>query len=250
MMMFRRLLAVCACAAALGGCALAKVADGPAPDIYVLTPATSLPGEDLSRSSAQLLVDEFKAAAVIDTSRIVFQPSVNEVKYYAGARWSDRAPNMIQDLLVATLQNSGRFAAVARANSELMGDFMLMGDIRSFAAVEEQGKTQVRILFLVQLVQAHDRSIVASRSFSANVAPMGSGMKAVIAAYDAALRQVLDEISVWTHANTPKAPRVEPAPGTRDHGGSMIVPAPSPLGDAPPLIVTPTAPLPEDEEDY
>jgi len=237
MRMFRGFLAVCVCAAALGGCALNKIADGPAPDIYVLTPATSLPGEDLSRSSAQLLVDEFKAAAVIDTARIVFQPSVNEVKYYARARWADRAPNMIQDLLVATLQNSGRFAAVARANSELMGDYMLMGDIRSFAAVEEEGRTQVRILLLVQLVRANDRAIAASRSFSANVAPMGSGMKAVVAAYDAALRQVLDEISVWTHANTPKAPRAAIAPGTRDHGGAMILPAPR-------------ATLPEDEEDY
>jgi len=233
MMNVRKLFLAALCAAPLGACALADVASSPAPNLYVLTAAHSQPGENMGQTSAQLLVDEFSAASVIDTSRIVFQPGDNEIKYYKDARWSDSVPRMIQDLLVETLQNTGRFAAVAEAGSELRSDFKLMGDIRSFGAVENANGTNVRVALLVQLVRASDRSIVSSRSFSSTVAPVGSGMGPVIAAYDAAMRQVLNEVSLWTLDEAARAaPALRPVTSTRTHG-AVIVPNATLKSDAP-----------------
>jgi cholesterol transport system auxiliary component len=197
-------------AGALGGCALANVASEPAPQLFMLTAGQPNAAGAVEAPTAQILVDEFAATAAVDTARIVFQPNPNEIKYYAGARWSDRAPRMIQILAVETLQNSGRFSSVAARGSEIRGDYVLKGDIRQFAAEANGDQTGVRVDILARLVNADDRSIVASRDFNVSVPVTGSGIAAVVAAYDAALRQNLSEIMLWTLAEIPK-PVPEPA---------------------------------------
>lgn len=197
-----RLGAILLLAAPLGACALANVASEPAPQLFMLTPA---PAAEVAGKavSEQLLVDEFSAAAAIDTTRIVFQANPNEVKYYADARWTDRAPRMIQTLAVATLENSGRFKAVSPRGAGLQGDYVLMGDIRQFAAVAGVGGADtVSVDLFVRLVGKDDHSIIASRNIAASAPISGSGMPAVVAAYDAALHQALAQISVWTIAET------------------------------------------------
>ena len=144
------------------------------------------------------------APAAIDTTRIVFQPNENEIAYYAGARWSDRAPRMISSLLVETLTGTGHFPAIIGPGSNVRMDYALVGDIRSFAAMRDadarlgQGTTKVKVAFYVRLLRARDRSIVASREFSSEAVAPGSGMANVVAAYDAALGAVLAEIADWT----------------------------------------------------
>lgn len=188
----------------LGGCALAGVASGPPPSLYVL----KAPAPDEMRTAgpvaAQIVVEDFVAPAAIDTTRIVFQPNENEIAYYAGARWSDRAPRMISSLLVETLAGTGNFPAIIGPGSNVRMDYALVGDIRSFAATRDetaglgQGTTKVKVAFYVRLLRARDRSIVASREFSSEAAAPGAGMANVVAAYDAALGAVLAEIAGWT----------------------------------------------------
>lgn len=189
--------------APLGACALADVASGPAPSLYVLTaPAAELPAT-AQVTQAQLVVEEFSAPAAIDTTRIVFQPSPNEIKYYAGARWSDRAPSMIASLLVETLTDTGRFPAVIGPGNRVRADLALVGDIRTFAAYKPEGAgfgegaANVRVALFVRLVNVRDRSIVASREFSTEAPSAGIGMEGIVGAYDAALDTVLSEIAVW-----------------------------------------------------
>jgi cholesterol transport system auxiliary component len=199
----------------LAGCALANVASEPAPQLFKLTAGhpssgTVAPGGTEAGGAARILVDDFTASAALDTARIVFQPNPNEIKYYAGARWADRAPAMIQSLMIETLQNSGRFASVAARGSEIRGDMAVKGDIRQFAAEADGEATKVHVDFFVRLVNLEDRGIVASRDFNTVVPVTGSGIASVVAAHDAALRQALSEIMLWTVAETSK-----PAPAKK-----------------------------------
>jgi cholesterol transport system auxiliary component len=201
---FLRAALVTAALAPLGACALADVASGPPPSLYVLkAPARSEAIQGVA-VPAQIVVEDFSAPAAIDTTRIVFQPNENEIAYYANARWSDRAPRMISTLLVETLSNTGRFPAVIGPGGTARMDYALVGDIRAFAASRPadaglgQGTAKVRVAFYVRLLRARDRSIVASREFSSEAAAPGSGMANVVAAYDAALGTVLAEIADWT----------------------------------------------------
>ncbi len=195
----------------LGACALANVASEPAPSLYVLTAATPQVPAGAVAAMAQVVVEEFSAPAAVDTTRIVFQPSPNEIKYYAGARWSDRAPRMIAALTVETLHNTGHFPSAIGAGSGARMDLALVGDIRQFAAARVatqglgQAATEARVTLYVRLLRASDRSIVASREFAAT-APSASGkMTDIVAAYDAALGQVLAEIALWTLEEGAKA---------------------------------------------
>ena len=195
---------VLAAAGLLGACALADVAVGPPPSLYVLKAPAPGPARTASPVAAQIVVEDFVAPAAIDTTRIVFQPGENEIAYYAGARWSDRAPRMISTLLVETLSRTGKFPAVVGPGATARMDYALVGDIRAFAASRDasaglgQGTTKVRVVFYVRLLRARDRSIVASREFSSEAAAPGSGMANVVAAYDAALGAVLADIAGWT----------------------------------------------------
>jgi cholesterol transport system auxiliary component len=195
-------------AAPLGACALADVGSGPAPQLFMLTSSHPVPPADASLG-IQLQVDEFTAPAVIDTTRIVFQSGPNEIKYYADARWGDNAPKMIQALAIETLQNSGRFASVSASGANLDSDYMLMGDIRQFAAEAgedaKSGNTNVRVDLFLRLVRVEDHKIVASRNFNTIIPVAGSSIGSVVAAYDAALHTTLDGITLWTLQELAKA---------------------------------------------
>ena len=79
----------------------------------------------------------------------------------------------------------------------------LVGDIRSFSAYRPsdagigEGGTKVRVELFVRLLRARDRTILASRTFSAEASSAG-GMEGVVAAYDQALDVVLTDIAAWT----------------------------------------------------
>lgn len=200
---FLRAVLAAALLAPLAACALADVASGPAPSLYVLKAPAADEALQGGPVLAQIVVEDFTAPAAIDTTRIVFQPGENEIAYYAGARWSDRAPRMISTLLVETLARTGKFPAVIGPGGTARMDYALVGDIRAFAASRDaaglgQGTTKVRVAFYVRLLRARDRSIVAAREFASEADAPGSGMTNVVAAYDAALGTVLAEIAGWT----------------------------------------------------
>ena len=190
---------VAAALASLGGCALLDVADGPAPRFFTLTPPALQ--TKTAEMPVQLAVKEFSASAALDTSRIVYQPSQNEIKYYAGARWADQTPAMIRELMVETLEKSGAFAAVVRDGGAVRADYTLSGEIRRFAAMPAGGdEKQVQVVFLVRLMANGTNRIVGTKEFSETVSSVDGGMDNVVGAYNAALGNVLSKLSAWTAA--------------------------------------------------
>lgn len=196
---FFRLTGLAALVVVLSGCALANVGSGPAPQMFTLTAHSAPAGAgDTASAKADLLVDAYAASAAIDTGRIAYLPSANELKYIAGARWADLAPVMIQSLTVETLEKSGRFASVAARGSEINGDYMLKGDIRQFAAEKHGDATQVHVDLFMRLVSRNDNKVIATKDFNTTLPVAGSGVEPMVQAFDAALAQVLADLTVWT----------------------------------------------------
>lgn len=196
-----RLAALCALGATLGGCALANVASSPAPQFFTLTSAP-VAGEAGAAPSASILVDDFSASAAINTARIAYQPNPNELQYFADARWVDLAPLMVRKLTIETLQNSNRFASVAARGAEISGDYVLKGDMRQFAAEGHDGKIEVRVDFFMRVVSNLHRNVIAAKDFTAVEPVSGSGIAAIVSAYDKALARNLAAITDWTAAAT------------------------------------------------
>src|SRR5512146_953323 len=68
-------------------------------DIYDLTPKSTF-RPDLPKVSWQLVIEEPQAPGALDTTRIALKPNPLEVKYFAESRWAERAPKMVQSLMV------------------------------------------------------------------------------------------------------------------------------------------------------
>ncbi len=186
-------------AAGLAACGTLLPGQGPPPDIYTLTPKTTF-DVNLARVGWQLVVEEPQAAGGLDTTRIALSESPTRVDYFASARWTERAPQMVQTLLVESFENSGRIVAVGREAIGLRSDFNLRTDLREFQAEYYgiSGAPRVRVRLNAKIVKQPRREIIASKTFEQVVKASGTRMADIVAAFDDALGGVLKQTVQWT----------------------------------------------------
>ncbi|MBI1239790.1 MAG: hypothetical protein GC199_10675 [Alphaproteobacteria bacterium] len=198
MMQSFRWLAAGAFALALGGCSVGLIQGGEPDDLYDLTPAHP----DIARAapvSWQLVIEEPSSPNSIDTDRIAIRPAPREVKYVAGAKWADRAPALIQTLLVETFENSGGIIAVGRRVIGLSGDYILKSDLRAFEAERTaEGKTAIHFRLHAKLLRVLSGTIIASRSFDGVATAASDQPRDIVAAFDQAVGPRLAELVTWT----------------------------------------------------
>jgi cholesterol transport system auxiliary component len=187
-----------AAALALAGCALPDLGSGPPPDLYVLTPKSTF-SDDIPAVAWQLVVEEPSTAKGIDTDRIAIAPSPLEVKYFGGSRWADRAPRMMQQLLIQSFENTKKIVSVGRQSIGLRSDFVLKTELREFQAEKTpEGGTIVRVRINVKLVRPTLGQIVASESFEWVEAAASESVPDIVRAFDDAVGKVLKRSVTWT----------------------------------------------------
>lgn len=205
MICLSRWLLVVALLPMLAACGnLLQVPRGPS-NLFNLTPKSTF-DSGLPAVGWQLVIEEPLAAGGLDTSRIAIRPSRIELKYFADTRWTERAPRMVQTLLVESFENSRRIVAVGRHTIGLRSDFNLQTELREFQ-FEDFGNKVVRVRVNAKLIRQPRQEIVGSRSFEATAPVHGSGMQPIVAAWDDALGGVLRRIVEWTLIEGDKAER-------------------------------------------
>lgn len=191
---------------------------GEAPQLYVLTPKTTY-RPDLPKIPWQLLVDLPFAPAEIDTSRIALSRSPVTVDYFANAAWPDRAPVMVQTLLVESFESTGKITAIGRESVDLRADYILKPELRRFIATYDQengpgaadGPPLITVKMNVRLIALPDRAIVAQTTVERDQRAERNSMDAIVAAFDDALGAVLKRIVEWTLLTPPRAPHQAPS---------------------------------------
>jgi cholesterol transport system auxiliary component len=196
----RRALLALALTVGLTGCGsvVGNLAGEP-PDLFTLTPKTTFI-DGLPKVSWQLVVEEPTASGGLNTTRVALRSNPTELTYFAEAAWIDRAPQMVQTLLVESFENSRAIVAVGRKAIGLRSDFDLKSELREFQAEYENGQRLplVRVRLNVKLIKQPRRQIVASENFEATQRASGAGMEQVVAAFDEALGKVLRQVVQWT----------------------------------------------------
>lgn len=183
--------------AALAGCT--GIIPGESPQLYVLTPKTTF-ASDLPKANWQLLVDVPIAPAEVDTDRIVLQRTPYTVDKFANAAWPDRAPVMVQSLLVESFESTGKITAIARESVGLRADYVLKPELRKFTAVYDDPATGpiVSIILNVRLVKMPERAIIAQNTFDYRERARQNELEAIVEAFDEALGKVLKRTIEWT----------------------------------------------------
>ncbi|WP_422369546.1 ABC-type transport auxiliary lipoprotein family protein [Pelagibius sp.] len=180
------------------GCNLAVPGQGPPPDLFRLTPKSSF-RDDLPEARWQLILEAPIANAGLNTTRIALQRNPTQLEYYARSGWADRAPLMVQTLMIESFENSGKIVSIGRESVGLRADFILKTELREFQAIYyNNGKPQAWVGLNAKLVQMPRRSIVASQSFQYFVESEADQLGAVIVAFDEALGKVMRQIVEWT----------------------------------------------------
>jgi len=183
----------------LAGCGSLIPGGGPPPQLYRLTPKSTFP-DQLPTVHSQLVIDEPLASGGLDTTRIALRPNQTEMQYYAGARWTARAPSMIQTLLVESFENSGHIVAVGRQVIGLRSDYNLLTELREFQADYYRGGAtpDVWVRINAKIVRQPRQNIIASKSFERTVQAKGTDLPSVIEAFDESLGKVLKRIVDWS----------------------------------------------------
>ena len=193
---------ICLTSAAFGllGCdGLLPSLGGPPPNLYTLTPKSTFAG-GLPQVKWQLVGEEPVASGGLNVDRIALRASATELKYFARARWTERAPRMLQTLLVESFENSGAIVAVGRKAIGLRSDYNLKTEMREFQAeyFKAGDAPTARVRLNAKLVKLPQRAIIASKTFEAAIKSEGTEMRQVIKAFDRALGKVLRHTVEWT----------------------------------------------------
>jgi len=179
-----------ACSAPLGG--------GAPPQLYTLSPVKEFP-QTLPKTSAQLLIEAPSAPGGLDTERVALMKSATSLDYFAAAAWTDRAPLMVQSLLVESFENTGKIAAIDRESLALRADYVLEPDLRDFTAIYgASGMPTARVRIGLKLVHLPEKQIVALRTVSADAPAQQNSVPAVVEAFDTALHQAIGDTVAWT----------------------------------------------------
>lgn len=197
----RRLLQVLGATPLAGlawGCETLVPGQGPPPTLFRLTPKSTFRA-DLPTVKWQLILELPLTDAALSTTRIALWPNPTRLEYYARANWSDRAPAMVQTLLIESFENSGKIVAVGRESIGLRADFVLKTELREFQAVYHLGdKPQAQVGINVKLVKMPNRIIVGSEMFESLIEAKADRLPDIIDAFDDALGKVLKRVVEWS----------------------------------------------------
>lgn len=191
---------------ALAGCSGGLLpAPPPPPKLYRLSPAAAVPATG-APIKAQILVGSVDASGALDTARIALSPSATRLEYFADAEWTDRAPMLMDNLLLDTLVHAGRFNRVAQRSLALRADYVVLGALDHFEADYAAGTPpQVRVTLDLRLLHMPDGDILAQRQFTATVPATQNTVPAVVEAFDAASHRALHDVPAWIADSLPRS---------------------------------------------
>ena len=184
-------------ALALGGGLLAGCATlGSRSDLYSLSAPTSTGAGPTV--SWQLLVDSINAPAGLDTTSIAVRQRPASLDYYEGVAWTDRAPVMMQRLMVETFENTGRITGVGRQSVAIRANFILRCELRDFQSdTTGSGPPVAVVRTSCALIRMPERDIIARESHTGQAPAAGTRFAEVIAAFNRATDDALTQIARW-----------------------------------------------------
>ena len=129
-----------------------------------------------------------RAAASLDTDRIAVVQAGLRFDYVAAVRWSEPAPQMLQQLVVRAVAADGRFATVVAAPSRVPPELLLDVELRRFEAVYavDDAPPTVTVELQVTLVDARRSQRLVSFVVRSDAAAAANRRDAVLGAFERA----------------------------------------------------------------
>jgi cholesterol transport system auxiliary component len=199
----------------LGSCASVLESNEPAVQSYVLRAGTAAvtPDSIPSRERPVLHVEALRAGPGLDSDHIVLLRADRRFDSYAGSRWADEMPRMLEALVVDALRDSGAYHAVFGDAAPFPADYSVAITIRRFEAdyaASERAPT-VHVVFDVAVGRRSDRALLGAFSLAAAQPAAENRMSAVVAAFEAATQRALTDLAQRVEQATQKVDSPDPS---------------------------------------
>lgn len=144
-----------------------------------------------------LVVKTPTADASLNTAEIAVSPEPGVRTYIDGALWTDRAPLVLQNLLIQGFQNSGAFPNVGTPGTGIATNTILESQLRDFS-VHYEGKTPVVVIDLyMKIFNLKLRKIMEGKRFEVRVNATQNNQLAIRQGFQEAVDQLTTEIIQW-----------------------------------------------------
>lgn len=172
--------------------------DLPVPVGYVIAPAPAGSLTGAPATQADLSIGRPDFAPGLDTERIAVLKG-RQLDYFRGARWGGRTVEVVQTMLVSSLNDQKLFRSVTAEQARVAGDYMLDIEVRHFEADYGSGTIpSAHVLFIGRLIRIVDRELVATVSSESRVAAAAERMTSVAEAFESAAQKVALDLARQT----------------------------------------------------
>lgn len=164
--------------------------DVPVPASYVIAPAPagSVTGAPVTQVDVSIGRPDF--APGLDTDRIAVLKG-RHLDYYRGVRWGGRTVEIVQSMLVSTINDQQLFRSVTPEQARVAHDYMLDVEVRHFEADYANGQIpEVHVMMIGRLIRVADRKLVTTVSSTGKAAAGEERMAAVMGAFEVAAQKV------------------------------------------------------------
>jgi cholesterol transport system auxiliary component len=215
------LLAVAALSCAACSTSSLFDSDVPVPTAYVIAPAPPGSITDAPVTQVDLAVGRPDFAPGLDTDRIAVLDG-RKLDYYRRVRWGGRSAEVVQSMLVSSLNDQQLFRSVTAEQARVSNDYLLDVEVRHFEADYASGEIpEVHVMIIGRLIRVVDRKLVTTVSSAARVAASQERMAAVAAAFETAAQKVALDLARQTAvAVAADAPVLRKARGEHDEAPS------------------------------
>ena len=139
-----------------------------------------------------------QASTVYNTTLMAYQEKAHEISYFAKNRWAATPAQMLQPLIIDTLQKTQYFRAVGGNGTTGNYDYMLNTQILAFQQEFYTHRSVVKVTLRAQIVKISTNKIIAVKEFSVvEPAPYYAPYGGVIAA-NRATSKILTQLAKWT----------------------------------------------------
>ena len=158
----------------------------------------TIPGQVRSAQAAQpysvtLLVAPITASHLYRGDRVVYSTG-SEMGTYEYQRWAEPPSEMIAEMLVRALRESGRYHAVYSQTSRAHGDYLLRGHLYDFKEVSG-GSLLARVTVELELRELKTGAIVWTHLYKYDEPVAHRDVSAVIAALDRNAQRGISEFT-------------------------------------------------------
>lgn len=183
----------------IAGCSLKPVQYSPT-QTYVLNP--SIPTITAKPTQLTLLIEAPKATQAFDTTQMAYVNKPYQLTYFSYNQWADTPAQMLQPLLVQTLQSTNHFHAVIATANSTKYDLVLKTTVLQLQQSFLQKPSQIQFNVRVQLVNNTSHQVIETQQFNvAESASEDTPYGGVVAA-NKATEKLLQQITQFCLAHT------------------------------------------------